>query len=61
MEYRKGEKDSYALELFGNILLSGQSSRIFQKLVREKEVAVSVTGGANAMRGAGIFTINIYG
>lgn len=55
---KRGEKDSYALELLGNILLSGQSSRIFQKLVREKEVAVSVTGGANAMRGAGIFTIN---
>ncbi|GEM_PF-78809 len=56
---KRGEKDSYALDFLGEILLSGQSSRMFQKLVREKEVAVSVMGGANAMRGAGIFTINI--
>lgn len=56
---KRGEKDTYALDLLGDILFSGESSRMFQKLVREKEVAVSVSGGANAMRGAGIFTMNI--
>lgn len=56
---KRGEKDSYALDLLGDILFSGESSRMFQKLVREKEVAVSVSGGANSMRGAGIFTMNI--
>ncbi len=56
---KRGEKDSYALDLLGDILFSGDSSRMFQKLVREKEVAVSVSGGANSMRGAGIFTMNI--
>lgn len=56
---KRGEKDTYALELLGDILFSGESSRMFQKLVREKEVAVSVSGGANAMRGAGIFTMTI--
>ncbi len=56
---KRGDKDSYALGLLENILFSGESSRMYQKLVREKEMAVSVSGGANCMRGAGIFTINI--
>ncbi|MGQ9618453.1 MAG: M16 family metallopeptidase [Candidatus Aminicenantia bacterium] len=56
---KRGEKDTYALELLGNILFSGESSRIFQKLVREEELAISVSGGANPMRGIGIFTMNM--
>ncbi|MEW6455174.1 MAG: pitrilysin family protein [Acidobacteriota bacterium] len=51
--------DTYALRLLSDILLSGESSRLYQKLVKEKEVAISVSGSANPMRDAGIFTINI--
>ncbi|MBM4169719.1 MAG: insulinase family protein [Ignavibacteria bacterium] len=43
--------DWYALSLLGNILTSGQSSRLYQKLVKEHEVAVNVFGGAQERRG----------
>ena len=43
--------DWYALALLGQVLTSGQSSRLYQKLVKEKEVAVNVFGGAQERRG----------
>lgn len=49
--------DWYALSLLGNVLASGQSSRLYQKLVKEKEVAVSVFGGAQERRGPSLFNI----
>ncbi len=49
--------DWYALSLLGNILTSGQSSRLYQKLVKEKEVAVSVFGGAQERRGPSLHSI----
>lgn len=51
--------DWYALSLAGNVLASGQSSRLYQKLVKEKEVAVSVFGGAQERRGPSLFTVVI--
>jgi predicted Zn-dependent peptidase len=49
--------DWYALSLLGNVLASGQSSRLYQKLVKEKEVAVAVFGGAQERRGPSLFSI----
>jgi predicted Zn-dependent peptidase len=41
----RGTADYYALVLLDRALLSGKSSRLFQKLVKESQTAVSVDGG----------------
>ncbi len=43
--------DWYAVSVAAQILASGQSSRLYQKLVKEKEVAANVFGGAQERRG----------
>jgi predicted Zn-dependent peptidase len=49
--------DFYALQVLSAALQGGQSSRLYQKLVRDKELVTSV-GGFNAeMRGPGAFYI----
>jgi zinc protease len=47
--------DFYALDMLGDILFSGQSSRLYQKLVKEKEVALQVAGGVDLRRGTALF------
>jgi zinc protease len=42
-----GNPDSYPLHIVGKVLSDGQSSRIYQKLVYEKQLAVAAFGGAN--------------
>jgi len=49
--------DFYALQVMGNVLAGGQSSRLYQKLVKEKEMAVQVGGGAQERRGPGLASI----
>lgn len=44
--------DSYALALLKSILLDGESSRLHQKLVKEKAVAISVEGYLEERHGA---------
>ncbi len=41
----RGSDDYYALILLGRGLFSGKSSRLYQKLVKESQVAVSLDGG----------------
>jgi len=41
----RGTEDYYALLLLGKALFSGKSSRLYQKLVKESQVAVSLDGG----------------
>jgi predicted Zn-dependent peptidase len=48
--------DWYALDVAGAVLLRGQSSRLFQKLVREKQVALGVFGGPSGARGTATFS-----
>jgi predicted Zn-dependent peptidase len=46
VSYKAGEgntPDYYALDVLSYLLTGGQSSRLFQKLVKEKELASSVT------------------
>jgi predicted Zn-dependent peptidase len=47
--------DSYALDMLGDILFNGPSSRLYQKLVKEKEVALQVAGGVDFRRGPALF------
>lgn len=47
--------DWYALDMLGDILFGGQSSRLYQKLVKEKAVALQVAGGIDLRRGPALF------
>ena len=49
--------DWLALEVLGRVLMSGRSSRLYQKLVKEKEAAVEVSGGAQERRGPSLFWV----
>jgi len=49
--------DYYALQVLHQALSSGQSSRLYQKLVKEKELVTSVSGYTNALRGNGDYRI----
>jgi predicted Zn-dependent peptidase len=51
--------DAYALQVLGTVLGSGQSSRLYQKLVRERQLALSASSFSNSRRGPGAFTINV--
>ncbi len=47
--------DWYALDMLGDILFGGPSSRLYQKLVKEKAVALQVAGGIDVRRGTALF------
>ncbi len=47
--------DWYALDMLGDILFSGPSSRLYQTLVKEKTVALQVAGGVDLRRGPALF------
>ena len=50
-----GHPDSYPLHIASKVLSDGQSSRIYQKLVYEKQIAVSAFGGANLIENPNLF------
>ena len=50
--------DFYALQVLAAVLQSGQSSRLYQKLVKEKEMVTSVGGFMDEKRGVGAFFSN---
>ena len=47
--------DWYALDMLGDILFGGTSSRLYQLLVKEKAVALQVGGGIAERRGPSLF------
>jgi predicted Zn-dependent peptidase len=49
--------DYYALSLLGNILAGGQSSRLYQKLVKDTQLAQNLGGGAQERRGPSLFSL----
>ena len=51
--------DWYALDMLGHVLSSGVSSRLYQKLVKEKELALSVEADASEQRGPALFWFTI--
>jgi zinc protease len=50
-----GNPDSYPLHIVSKVLSDGQSSRIYQKLVYEKQLAVAAFGGANLIEDPNLF------
>lgn len=49
--------DYYALNLLARILATGNSSRLYQKLVKEQEIAAAIFAGAQEKRGPSLFQI----
>ncbi len=49
--------DWYALDVLGEVLASGQSSRLYQKLVKEEQAAVAAAGGVFMLRGPSILLL----
>jgi predicted Zn-dependent peptidase len=47
--------DWYALDIIGSVLSNGVSSRLYQKFVKEKEIALSVYADASEQRGPALF------
>ncbi len=47
--------DWYALDMLGDILFSGSSSRLYQKLVKGKGLVLQVMGGSDLRRGTSLF------
>ncbi len=48
-------EDWYPLAVLGQVLSSGVSSRLYQKLVKEKEIALSISAGPDERRGPSLF------
>lgn len=51
--------DWYALDVLGNVLSSGASSRFYQKFVKEKEIALGASADTSERRGPAIFWFSI--
>jgi zinc protease len=52
--------DWYALYVLGEILSTGQSSRLYQTLVRDKQVAVQQGAGTFERRGPSMFLVDVF-
>ena len=50
-----GHPDMYALEVAGNILSGGESSRLYRKLVYDQQIAISAGGQAITLQDPGVF------
>jgi zinc protease len=51
--------DAYAMQVLSQALVGGQSSRLYQRLVKDKEVATSVSGGVSGVRGVGYYELTV--
>ncbi|MGE5220384.1 MAG: M16 family metallopeptidase [Chloroflexota bacterium] len=51
--------DWYALDMLGSVLSNGVSSRLYQKFVKEKELALNVDADASEQRGPSLFWFSI--
>jgi zinc protease len=51
--------DWYALSVLGQVLSGGVSSRLYQKLVKDEEVALSASAGPDERRGPSLFWFSI--
>jgi zinc protease len=49
--------DAYALQVLGQVLSGGRSSRFYQHLVRDKQLALNAFGGMQTRRGPGLFLV----
>lgn len=51
--------DAYALKVLGQVLSGGLSSRLYQKLVKEKEAVLNVSAGPDERRNTSLFWITM--
>jgi predicted Zn-dependent peptidase len=51
--------DSYALQVLGQILSGGLSSRLYQKFVKDTELALSISAGPDERRGPSLFWVSV--
>jgi predicted Zn-dependent peptidase len=51
--------DWYALRVLGHVMAGDLSSRLYQKLVKDLEVAVSVSAGPDERRGGSLFWVSL--
>jgi zinc protease len=51
--------DWYALRVLGHIMAGDLSSRLYQKLVKEQEMVVSVSSGPEERRGSSLFWVSL--
>jgi zinc protease len=49
--------DTYALQVLGSVLAGGRSSRFYQHLVHDKQLAINAFAGAQARRGPSLFNV----
>jgi zinc protease len=52
---KEGDKELYALEVASNILSSGQSSRLYRKMVYEQQMALQASGQTITLEDPGVF------
>ncbi len=55
---RGNTPEAYAMQVLGTVLGGGQSSRLYQKLVKEKQLTLSASSVASPRRGPGAFQIS---
>jgi len=53
-----GSKDDEALSVLGTVLSSGRSSRLYEAIVRQKQLSSGVGAGPSQLRGTGHFRFN---
>jgi zinc protease len=51
--------DSYALQVLGQVLSGGLSSRLYQKFVKDQELALSISAGPDERRGPSLFWVSV--
>jgi len=51
--------DSYALQVLGEVLSGGLSSRLYQKFVKDQELALSISAGPDERRGPSLFWVSV--
>jgi zinc protease len=57
---RGNTPDWYALDVLGDVMSSGDSSRYYQLLVKDKEVATGVSAGPDERRGPSLFYLTVF-
>lgn len=55
---RGNTPDFYALQILSSVLAGGQSSRLYQKLVKESELVSNINSNMSERRGTGAFSIS---
>ncbi len=56
---KAGESDAYAMDLLSGILGEGPSSRLYRKMVYEKQIAANVQASSWTPQFAGLFEVNV--